>query len=48
MTVHRIQDDLRRTLDESGSSLVMMIPKQADFEMLDGKTSNGDGAGGKG
>lgn len=40
----KTQDDLRRTLDESGSSLVMMIPKQADFEMLDGKTSNGDGA----
>ena len=39
----KTQDDLRHTLDESGSSLVMMIPKQADFEMLDGKTSNGDG-----
>lgn len=39
----KTQDDLRKTLDESGSSLVMMIPKQADFEMLDGKTSNGSG-----
>lgn len=39
----KTQDDLRKTLNESGSSLVMMIPKQADFEMLDGKTSNGTG-----
>ena len=37
------QKKLRQALDESGSSLVMMIPKQADFEMLDGKTSNGNG-----
>lgn len=39
----KTQNDLRKALDESGSSLVMMIPKQADFEMLDGKTSNGTG-----
>ena len=39
----KTQEELRKTLDESGSSLVMMIPKQADFEMLDGKTSNGTG-----
>ncbi|MBR3648266.1 MAG: DUF935 family protein [Paludibacteraceae bacterium] len=39
----KTQEDLRKVLDESGSSLVMMIPKQADFEMLDGKTSNGTG-----
>lgn len=39
----KTQQELRKTLDESGSSLVMMIPKQADFEMLDGKTSNGTG-----
>ena len=37
------QKKLRQVLDDSGSSLVMMIPKQADFEMLDGKTSNGNG-----
>ena len=37
------QKRLRQAIDESGSSLVMMIPKQADFEMLDGKTSNGNG-----
>lgn len=35
--------ELRKMLNESGSSLAMMIPKQAEFEMLDGKTSNGDG-----
>ncbi|MBP5368528.1 MAG: DUF935 family protein, partial [Bacteroidales bacterium] len=35
---------LREILDQSGSSLVMMIPKQANFQMMDGKTSNGDGA----
>ncbi len=39
----RTQEELRKALDESGSSLVMMIPKQADFQMLDGKTSNGNG-----
>ena len=39
----KTQEDLRKVLDKSGSSLVMMIPKQADFEMLDGKTSNGTG-----
>lgn len=35
--------ELRKTLNESGSSLAMMIPKQAEFQMLDGKTSNADG-----
>jgi SPP1 gp7 family putative phage head morphogenesis protein len=34
---------LRRILTESGGSLAMMIPKQAQFQMLDGKTSNGTG-----
>ena len=37
------QKKLRQTLEESGSSLTIMIPKQAEFEMLDGKTSNGNG-----
>jgi len=37
------QKKLKEILDESGSSLVMMLPKQADFEMMDGKTSNGNG-----
>lgn len=35
--------ELRQVLDESGSSLALMIPNQAKFEMMDGKTSNGDG-----
>lgn len=37
------KQELSRLLNESGSSLAMMIPKQAQFEMLDGKTSNCDG-----
>lgn len=37
----RIQ--LKQVLDESGSSLALMIPKQAKFEIMDGKTSNGNG-----
>lgn len=39
----KTQEELRKVLNDSGSSLVMMIPKQADFTMLDGKTSNGTG-----
>ena len=35
--------EVKQVLDESGSSLAMMIPKQAQFEMKDGKQSNGDG-----
>lgn len=35
--------ELREVLDESGSSLALMIPKQAQFEMKDGKQSNGTG-----
>lgn len=35
--------ELQQVLDDSGSSLALMIPKQADFDMKDGKTSNGDG-----
>lgn len=35
--------ELRQILDNSGNSLAMMIPKQAEFEMQDGKASNGDG-----
>lgn len=37
------KNELRKILTESGSSLAMMIPMQAKFEMLDGKTSNGTG-----
>ncbi|MDR1199046.1 MAG: DUF935 domain-containing protein [Prevotellaceae bacterium] len=39
----KTKEDLRKILNESGGSLAMMIPKQAKFEMLDGKTSNGTG-----
>lgn len=37
------KEELRGILNESGNSLAMMIPKQAEFSMLDGKQSNGDG-----
>jgi hypothetical protein len=36
--------ELKQVVDESGSSLAMLIPKQVDFEMMDGKQSNGDGS----
>lgn len=39
----KTREQLKSLLDESGSSLAMMIPKQAEFQMMDGKTSNGDG-----
>ncbi|MDY0104408.1 MAG: DUF935 family protein [Lentimicrobium sp.] len=39
----KVKEELKKVLNESGSSLAMMIPKQAEFEMLDGKTSNGNG-----
>ncbi|MDR1984992.1 MAG: DUF935 domain-containing protein [Prevotellaceae bacterium] len=39
----KVKSELRKILDESGGSLCMMIPKQAQFQMLDGKTSNGTG-----
>ena len=35
--------ELQKILDESGSSLSMMIPRQADFEIKDGKQTNCDG-----
>ncbi len=35
--------ELRKVLDESGSSLSLMIPRQADFEIMDGKHANSDG-----
>ncbi|MBY0244996.1 MAG: DUF935 domain-containing protein [Sphingobacteriaceae bacterium] len=37
------KNELKQLLDNSGSSLAMMVPKQAEFSMLDGKTSNGTG-----
>lgn len=35
--------ELKKILDESGSSLSMMIPRQADFDIKDGKQNNCDG-----
>lgn len=35
---------LEAALEAAGSSLRLMLPKQADFEMIDGKSSNGDGS----
>ncbi|MGR3790049.1 DUF935 family protein [Flavobacterium covae] len=37
------KEELRKALTESGTSLAIMLPKQAQFEMKDGKASNGDG-----
>jgi hypothetical protein len=35
--------EVKKVLDESGSALAMMIPKQAQFDMKDGKQSNANG-----
>lgn len=35
--------ELRQALEESGSSLSLMMPRQADLEIKDGKQSNSDG-----
>ena len=37
------KSELKKILDESGSSLSLMIPRQADFEIKDGKQTNCDG-----
>jgi hypothetical protein len=39
----KTKTELRKVIDEAGSSLALMIPKQSDFEMMDGKQSNADG-----
>lgn len=39
----KTRDELKKMAESAGSSLVMMIPKQATFQMLDGKTANGTG-----
>lgn len=39
----KTKEELRKILNEAGNSLAMMIPKQASFQMLDGKQTNGDG-----
>ncbi len=35
--------ELKQILDEAGSALALMIPKQASFKTHDGKQANGDG-----
>lgn len=35
--------ELKQTLDESGGSLALMIPKGVEFDIKDGKVTNGDG-----
>ena len=37
------RSELKKILEESGSSLSLMIPRQADFEIKDGKQTNCDG-----
>ncbi|NDD52940.1 DUF935 family protein [bacterium] len=37
------QEALKDALDNSGSALSMLIPKQAEFEVQDGKTANANG-----
>ncbi len=37
------KQELKKVLDESGSSLAIMLPKQADFDMKDGRHSYNDG-----
>lgn len=39
----KTKEQLSSLLKTSGSSLAMMIPKQAQFQMLDGKTANANG-----
>ncbi|WP_407479952.1 phage portal protein family protein [Elizabethkingia anophelis] len=39
----KTKEELRKVLRDSGNSLAMMLPKQASFEMKDGKQTNGDG-----
>ena len=39
----KTKTQLTQALTEAGSSLALLIPKQAEFEVMDGKTSNGTG-----
>lgn len=38
-----VRGQLKRAMDEMGSSFSAMIPKQAEFEILDGKQTNANG-----
>ena len=37
------KSELKKILSDSGNSLAIMLPKQAQFDMKDGKSSNGNG-----
>jgi len=37
------REELKRILEASGSALALILPKQVDYEIKDGKSSNGDG-----
>lgn len=39
----KTKEQLTDVLENAGSSLALMIPRQSDFEVMDGKASNGDG-----
>jgi phage gp29-like protein len=39
----KTKQELTIALEEAGSSLALMIPKQVDFEMMDGKQTNANG-----
>ena len=39
----KTRSELKKVMDEAGSSLSMLIPKQADFEIIDGKATNANG-----
>jgi hypothetical protein len=39
----KTKQELTTALEEAGSSLALMIPKQAEFEMMDGKQTNANG-----
>jgi hypothetical protein len=42
-TDNQVKLELKKVLDDSGSSLALMIPKGVEFDVKDGKQSNGDG-----
>lgn len=39
----KTKQQLKSALDDAGSSLAIMLPKQAEFEIMDGKSTNANG-----
>ncbi len=39
----QVKLELKQTLDDSGGSMALMIPKGVEFDIKDGKVTNGDG-----